>query len=192
VGANSAQEMNAFKKIRMFSKTYTSNLVYLPNNYSQKYKTLSSLYINDTLFTDSYSYGLKRQHNFLSSQALINNQSTFFNLNSVNKFVNFNFKNNLSYKTNLNNLLNLNYFKKINNLNVNSSFFNLSNVFNKMYLNDFSINLNNSLIYSNFISNINDNSDKPKINYPFNKLFNSKLKKNNFFNFNIINQLNNS
>jgi hypothetical protein len=114
VGANSAQEMNAFKKIRMFSKTYTSNLVYLPNNYSQKYKTLSSLYINDTLFTDSYSYGLKRQHNFLSSQALINNQSTFFNLNSVNKFVNFNFKNNLSYKTNLNNLLNLNYFKKIN------------------------------------------------------------------------------
>jgi len=192
VGANSAQEMNAFKKIRMFSKTYTSNLVYLPNNYSQKYKTLSSLYINDTLFTDSYSYGLKRQHNFLSSQALINNQSTFFNLNSVNKFVNFNFKNNLSYKTNLNNLLNLNYFKKINNLNVNSSFFNLSNVFNKMYLNDFSINLNNSLIYSNFISNINDNSDKPKINYPFNKLFNSKLKKNNFFNFNSINQLNNS
>ncbi len=192
VGANSAQEINAFKKIRMFSKTYTSNLVYLPNSYSQKYKALSSLYINDTLFTDSYSYGLKRQHNFLSSQALINNQSTFFNLNSVNKFVNFNFKNNLSYKTNLNNLLNLNYFKKINNLSVNSSFFNLSNVFNKMYLSDFSINLNNSLFYSNFISNINDNSDKPKINYPFNKLFNSKLKKNNFFNFNSINQLNNN
>ena len=48
--------------------------IMLFSDYSQKYKTLSSLYINDTLFTDSYSYGLKRQHNFLSSQALINNQ----------------------------------------------------------------------------------------------------------------------
>jgi len=75
-GSSSIQEMNAFKKIRMFSKTYTSNLSFVPNNYSNKYKTLSSLYINDSIFTDSYLYGLKRQHNFLSTSA-----------------INFNFKN---------------------------------------------------------------------------------------------------
>ena len=89
VGSSSVQEMNAFKKIRMFSKTYTSNLVFVPNNYSSKYKTISNLYINDSLFTDSYLYGLKRQHNFLSANSTFNNQSTFLNLNSVNKFVNF-------------------------------------------------------------------------------------------------------
>lgn len=192
IGANSSQEINAFKKIRMFSKTYTSNLTYLPNNYSQKYKTLSNLYINDTIFSDSYLYGLKRQHNFLSSQAILNNQSTFLNLSSVNKFINTNYKNNFSYSTNSVNFFDLNYFKKPYNNFLNNSSISLNKVFTSFYDNQSLSNLNNSLIYSNFISSINDNSDKSKINYPIYKLFNDKFKKNTYFNMNNVNQLNNN
>ena len=190
VGANSIQEANAFKKIRMFSKTYTSNLTHVPNNFSNKYKNLSSLYVNDLLFTDSYSYGLKRQHNFLSSQSLINNQSTFLNLTSVNKFINFNFKTKNNHQNKLNNLSNLNYFKKNNNSSVTNLFLKTNNVFNKLFSDNSLIFLNNSLTYSNFIANINDDSDKAKINHPLYKLFNNKFKKNNFYNFNNLNQLN--
>lgn len=190
VGANSLQEINAFKKIRMFSKTYTSNLTFVPNNYSSKYKNFSNLYINDSLFADSYLYGLKRQHNFLSSTSILNNQSTFLNMSSVNKFINFNFKNSTNI-FNKSNLLNNNaLFKKYNNANNQSFNSYLINTFNNTHLNDNLFFLNNSLSYSNFISSINDDSDKPKLNYPIYKLFNNKLKKNNYYNFSNLNQLN--
>lgn len=190
VGANSAQEINAFKKIRMFSKTYTSNLVHVPTNYSNKYKNFSNLYVNDNVFTDSYLYGLKRQHNFLSSTALFNNQSTFLNLNSVNKFVNFNFKANVDYSSKSNNV-NSSFFKKSSNLNLNNSALKINTLFSNLHNDNSLAFLNNSLNYSNFISTINDNSDKTKINYPLYKLFNVKLKKHDFYNFENINKLNN-
>lgn len=190
VGSNSTQEINAFKKIRMFSKTYTSNLVFIPNNYSSKYKNLSNLYINDLLFTDSYLYGLKRQHNFLSSNSILNNQTTFLNLNSINKFVNFNFNNNINYSNKVNQFNNYSFFKKINNVNLSNFILRTNNIFFKNYFNNDLIFLNNSLSYNNFISSINDNSDKNKINYPIYKLFNNKLKKNHFYNSSNLNQLN--
>jgi len=190
VGANSIQEVNAFKKIRMFSKTYTSNLIFIPNNYSSKYKNISNLYINDSLFTDSYLYGLKRQHNFLSNNAILNNQTTFLNLNSVNKFINFNFKNNLDYSNKFNNSQNSSFFKKNQNTSISNSSLRVNNLFNKIYSNNDLNFLNNSLSYSNFISSINDNSDKKKIFYPIYKLFNSKLKKKSFYNLTNVNQLN--
>lgn len=190
IGANSVQEQNAFKKIRMFSKTYTSNLVFVPNNYSSKYKNFSNLYINDSVFTDSYLYGSKRQHNFLSSNALVNNQSTFLNLKSANKLINFNFKKNLNYENSSTSFNNLTFFKKNNNSNLNNSSLRISNVFNSFHYNNDLNFLNNSLNYSNFISSINDNSDKNKIQYPIYKFFNLKLKKNNFFNFKPLNKLN--
>jgi len=190
VGSSSVQEMNAFKKIRMFSKTYTSNLVFVPNNYSSKYKTISNLYINDSLFTDSYLYGLKRQHNFLSANSTFNNQSTFLNLNSVNKFVNFNFKNNINFEIKTNQSNNLNFFKKNNNLSTTSNSLRINSIFNKLH-SDNNLNFfNNSLSFSNFISSINDNSDKPKLNYPMYKLFNTKLKQNKFYNYGNLNKLN--
>jgi hypothetical protein len=191
IGANSAQEINAFKKIRMFSKTYTSNLVFVPNTFSSKYKNFSNLYINDTLFTDSYLYGLKRQHNFLSSTNLLNNQSTFLNLNSVNKFINFNFKNQTVVSDKSSNYTNSSFFKKNNNSDLNSFSLRLNNVFNNESMNNDLFYLNNSISYSNFISSINDDTDKAKLAQPIYKLFNKKLlKKNDFYNFSNINQLN--
>jgi hypothetical protein len=191
IGSSSIQEMNAFKKIRMFSKIYTSNLTFIPNNYSSKYKALSSLYINDSIFTDSYLYGLKRQHNFLSTNALLNNQSTFLNLKSANKFINFNFKNNYNIDQTLNQQYENNTFKYNNYSNINASSLKINSFFNKFSSNDSSSFLNNSILYPSYLNLINNNSDKFKSIYPIYKLFNTRLKKHSFsFNSNL-NELNN-
>jgi hypothetical protein len=189
LGSSSVQEINAFKKIRMFSKTYTSNLNFIPNNFSSKYKLLSNLYLNDLNFSDSYLYGLKRQHNFLSSSSLINNQSTFLDLKSVNKVANFNYKNNI-FENNNTSLDQINYLKKNNNSNFSSDINRLQSIFKILNKSD-TYRLDKLFFYSNIISSINDKT-KNKILYPIYKLFNSKLDKNiNFSNFNEFSSLNN-
>jgi hypothetical protein len=185
LGSSSIQEINAFKKIRMFSKTYTSNLNFIPNNYSSKYKLFSNLYLNDLNFSDSHLYGLKRQHNYLSSSSLINNQSTFLNLNSVSKIINFNYKTNIIKNTE-NDFSGYNYFKKNNNSHLNVDSLRIQSIFNK--LNNFK--LNNPIIYPNTLSLFNDDSDKKKITYPINKIFNNKFSKVNLNNTTYLNKLN--
>lgn len=189
IGSSNIQEINAFKKIRMFSKTYTSNLNFVPNKFTQKFKTFSNLYLNDLSFTDSYLYGLKRQHNYLSSMALLNNQSTFLNMTSLNKFINFNFQlNNLSFDTH--SYYGNSFFKKNTSTNLSNDSIRIFNLL-KTLQNNSSINpFTKNLLYSNLENLINDDSDKKKINYPFYKLFNNRLNKFNFINFSNLNKLN--
>jgi len=190
VGANSIQEMNAFKKIRMFSKTYTSNLTHVPNDFSNKYKALTSLYINDSSFYDSYLYGLKRQHNFLSSNALLNNQATFLDLNSVNKFINFNFKNNLKINSGITQNYKPSLFKKYSNEELTSASLYLSYLLHVTSPQHEKSSLNTTLSYADYISSINDNTDKPKSHYPMYTFFHPKHKRYKFNNFNNVNKLN--
>jgi heme/copper-type cytochrome/quinol oxidase subunit 2 len=191
LGSSPVQEINAFKKIRMFSKTYTSNLNFIPNNFSSKYKLFSNLYNNDLSFSDSYLYGVKRQHNFLSSSSLLNNQSSFLNLKSINKISNFNFKNSI-FNNNLNDSISYNYYKKSSNSNLLSDSSRIYSFF-KQLSNSNEYRLNKFLFYSNFISSINV-STKNKLVYPIYKIFNSKLDNfvefNNFNNLNTLNTLN--
>lgn len=189
IGSSTVQEINAFKKIRMFSKTYTSNLSFVPNNYSQKFKTISNLYLNDSSFVDSYSYGLKRQHNFLSSSSLLNNQSSFLNMSSLNKLTNLNFKNSEFHKSN-SPTYGHDFLKKNNNVALSSNSLRLNNLFNELHSQSSLNFFNKTLLYPNHLSTINDNSDKKKINFPMYKLFNSKLNKNNLYNLNNLNKLN--
>jgi hypothetical protein len=79
--------MNSFKKIRAFSKINAFDLVSLPTPFALKYKNFSSLYTTDRIYTDSYLYGIKRQHNFLSASSYLNNQATLFSNKSLEKFV---------------------------------------------------------------------------------------------------------
>jgi hypothetical protein len=178
----------------MFSKTYTSNLNFIPNNFSSRYKLFSNIYLNDLNFSDSYLYGLKRQHNFLSTSSLLNNQSTFLDLKSVNKIINFNYKSNI-LKNNQNNSLNKNnnyfknYFKKTSNSNFSNDVSRINFVLN--YFNDkSSLKLINLFNYSNIISSINDSTEKKKITYPIYKIFNKKLNKLNLHDLKDLNKLN--
>lgn len=192
LGSSSIQEINAFKKIRMFSKTYTSNLNFVPNNFSSKYKLLSNLYLNDLNFSDSYLYGLKRQHNFLSASSLLNNQSTFLDLKSVNKIVNFNYKTNVIESTR-NNTDSYSFLKKNNNSELSNDSSRIYSIFNQLNnsLNSSNYRLNKFLSYTNIISSLNDKT-KNKILYPIYKIFNTKLDNsillNNFTNLNVLNQ----
>lgn len=188
IGSNSIQEVNAFKKIKMFSKAYTTNLVTPTNSFSNKYKNFSKLYINDNMFLDSYLYGMKRQHNFLSSNAILNNQSTFLNLKSANKLINFNFNNKLKLNSSLNNNTNSYFFEKTKTFNNEINFLNFEKITDKFIKKDNSNSLKNFLNYSNLVSSLNDNSDKKKINQPIYKLFNDKLTNSN--NLNNLNNLN--
>lgn len=190
IGSSPLQEMNAFKKIKMFSKAYSNNLVYVPSSYSAKYRFYANLYLNDASFTDSYLYGIKRQHNFLSSQSLLNNQATFFSTQSINKVINYNFKNNAFLADKSTNFYNNLFFKKTNfsSLNSSSLFFNLFS--QKKIHNTGIFFLNNFLTYIDFLSTINDNTDKKMLSYPLFKLFNAKIKNNEFTNLNVINQTN--
>jgi hypothetical protein len=182
-GANPLNESTAFKRARMFSKTFNSNLVFLPNHFTNKYKQISNLFLNDNLFSDSLSYGLKRQHNFLTNSALSNNSSTFFDLKSSAKWLNFNLKNDAVL---LNTFTGQNFFNFFFKKAAKSLNFDTSRIFSILNLNSyFNTNLllfknNSNLSILNFINN---NSDKKKLKYPTLKLFNlpnSKLNLNGF------------
>jgi hypothetical protein len=148
----------------MFSKTYTSNLVLPVNNFTNKYKNFSKLYINDNIFLDSSLYGIKRQHNFLSSNALLNNQSTFLNMKSANKLINFNFNNELNYNQSSINNVNNNFFSKISFITSSNNFFNLNYSSEKFYSNPSNNSFKTLLTYPNILTLLNDNSDKKPLN----------------------------
>ena len=190
VGSSSAQEMNAYKKIRMFSKTYSTNLMFVPNNFSTKFKILSNLYINDSLFTDSYLYGLKRQHGFLSTKSSFNNQSSFLSLRSANKLVNYSFKNNASFPVKIDQSNRLSLLKKNSHALITPNLSRISSVFADSYSDNHLQFLTNTTSLSNFVTSINSSSAKRKISFPMWKLFNTRLKQNNFYNYYILNKLN--
>lgn len=189
IGANPLSESNAFKKIRSSSKTFTSNLVYNPTNYSGKYKSLTSVYVNDNFFADSYLYGFKRQHNFLSSKSISNSNATFFNLNSVDKLLKFNWQTQSNLFTTFNGLTFFNFFKKISNNSLSFNLVKLNTLFEKIFPNPSYSYWNKIHSYPSLLETINDDSDKKKLHYPIYKIFNLYNKKINMNNYGTLNQL---
>ena len=55
-----------------------------------KYKKLSNLYLNDTLPSNTSSYGTFRQHNYSSMSSTTNNFNTLMDSSSFNKFMEYN------------------------------------------------------------------------------------------------------
>lgn len=183
IGASPAQELSAFKKVRMFSKIFTSNLVFNINTFSNKYKNFSQLYLNETLFTDSYAYGLKRQHNFLAINALLNNNTTFLNLASVNKIINFNFKTQFVNYINLDRNSFFNFFNKFPGVNSQNFVLRNSAILDNSYLTKRMFSLNSILSVVAF------NDDKKEKTFFLFDLFNTKFNKNYFWNFFNVNAL---
>ena len=182
IGANTLQESNAFKKVRMFSKVYTTNLVHTPSTFTNKYVNLNSLYSNENDLNTSFTYGLKRQHNLTSSSATTNTFSTFLDKASMNKFLSHNlqFTNvdqkttdlstnfNLLSKTSSNNSV-------VTNLNKLSVLFQQNNKFNDSHLKTL-------FLYPNINQEMNDDSDKKTFSYPLRKLLNNKITNSNLIN----------
>ncbi len=181
IGTNVFHESSLFKQTRMFSKIFHSSLFFVSDNFSLKYKNFSPLFSTDNDFFDSYLYGLKRQHNFVSTKAITNNFSTLFNLKNVEKFLNYNYHLNSKLNYTFTGNFIINFFKnteiKINNNTwvLNKILFNnLHTVFNDKF-HDF-------LSYPSMFEVLNNNSDKKKLKHAIVKIFSFPTKKQKLIN----------
>lgn len=164
IGSNPLIELNAFKKLKVISKFFNSNLVFTPSNYYYTFNFLNKFYLNENYYDMSYQYGTKKQHNFLSTTNILNNQKTFFNTSSMQKIM-FNDLNSNFY------LLFKDFF----------TFFNILNNKNFLLTNSisFNLNLNKTFVFHNQFLNLNNNSDLKNISNVnlkfFNDFFNQKF-----------------
>jgi len=179
IGANTLQESNAFKKVRMFSKVYTSNLVHTPSTFTDKYIKLNSLYSNENDLNTSFNYGLKRQHNLTSSSATTNTFSTFLDKSSMDKFLSYNMQLSTTNAETTDLTENFNLLSKasstdstITNVNKLNVLFQQNNKFN-------SNNLKTLFLYPNLNQEMNDDSDKKAFSYPLRKILNGKVLNSN-------------
>jgi len=176
IGLNSLNESNSFKRIKMFSKFYNSNLYFSDSKFLNKYKRINSYLSSDDVFYNSINFNTKRQHNFLSAKTLINKNLTNFDISSLKKLINYNFKTNLLLGKDRNL-----YFKNFNNFsslaqNTND---NVSQyvTFSKTKFFNFDVKKNKTFSYYELIRKLNNNSDKKKIVNPNLSLLTKKGKK---------------
>ena len=189
IGVDTAKESNAFKKVRMFSKAYTTNLVSVPSEFSDKYVKLNSLYATENDFNDSLSYGLKRQHNLTSAAATSNNSSAFLDQRSMSKFLNYNLNAN-SLETSTNTFSShLHDLKKDSSSNLNLASTNMLNVFHDANQSLKSKNFTQLMTHPNLIQEFGDNSDKTATQRPVSKLLNDGLSSKNLNNSNLLNNV---
>jgi hypothetical protein len=90
IGTSGVKDSGAFKKIQYFSKTNPQQLYSNMSEFNLKYKKISDLYLNDLEPTTSFSYGTKRQHNFVSSASLTNNSNTLLDNKGLKTLLDYN------------------------------------------------------------------------------------------------------
>jgi hypothetical protein len=88
IGATTSNKSTAFKKIRLNSKVFTTNLIHTPEPFLNRYNTINKLLTNETKFLESANYGFKRQHNLTAHAAVNCNNANFMDSNSFNRFLN--------------------------------------------------------------------------------------------------------
>lgn len=186
IGVDTAKDSNAFKKVRMFSKAYTTNLISVPSDFSDKYVKLNALYANENDFSDSLNYGLKRQHNLTSSAATSNNFNTFLDKKSMDRFL----VHNLQYNTKKNGTDlftgGVHQVTKSDTTTLNLSTLNSLNVFDELNQSPQSKELVQFLTHPNVVQEFNDNSDKGVTRRPVTKLNNEAMSNKNLLNSNLM------
>jgi hypothetical protein len=178
IGLNSLQEANSFKKIKMFSKIYNSDLYFQNSYFLTKYKKINSYLASDDYFFNASALSTKRQHNFLSSKTFINKNLTYLDVSSLRKLVNYNFKNNLIDSKDRNF-----YIHNLNSASAKSNYTNDSTLYSFFVKNTpftFFLKNNKTFSYAEFLNRLNNDSDKKMIPNAFVSFFNKK--NNHFFN----------
>jgi hypothetical protein len=88
IGLNTLKESSAFSKIRNSNKVYNSHLIQSPSSLTSKYNSINSLYGNEGVAFDASSFGVKKQHNLLSSASIGNAPSVHaIDSSSFNKYL---------------------------------------------------------------------------------------------------------
>jgi hypothetical protein len=142
LGTDNLKDSSTFKKIQYFSKSNPQKLYSNVDEFNLKYKKLSDLYLSDYEPMTSSSYGLKRQHNYVSQKSSLSNSVTLLDSKSIDTLMNYNqntsatekytplsnsfkFHNHSSNKQSTNNSFTLN--SKINSINSNKENLSLTN-----------------------------------------------------------------
>jgi hypothetical protein len=172
IGYDTLKESSAFKKIHIFSKTFTNNLVSSISTISTKYKQVNKLHTTDNLFSLTNNYGLARQHEFLSTKAKLNNTDLLLDQSS---FDNFLISNDLKQSS----LSELKFYNTTSTLVKSLAFNRQIKINNPLVLDILPTLLNlanfyNIITYPLILSNTNDNSDSVLFSYPLRKVFNTK------------------
>lgn len=90
MGVDNLKDSTTFKKIQYFSKSNPQKLYSSAGEFNLKYKKLSDLYLSDYETVSTSNYGIKRQHNYVSRQSLLNNSSTFMDSKGLDTFMTYN------------------------------------------------------------------------------------------------------
>jgi len=184
LGVSTVKDSTAFKKIQYFSKTNPQSLFNDVSDFNMKYKKIANLYMNDSLPSNSSSYGTLRQHNYSSLMATTNSFNSLLDSSSLNKFLEYNNDFNVSKKFNtIDSTSNNN--TRLENINTNSNnlrILNLTNVFTNKKNQDLSKLVN----YTVLTSFINSETDSKQITNPFRYLFSNKFPKKVFLNNNYV------
>lgn len=91
VGTNNVNGSTAFKKIQSSSKSSSQTLFSVDSDYSLKYNKLNNLYLADYNSQDSLFYGIKRQHEYATSMACLNNSPSLLDNKSTQRMLSYNF-----------------------------------------------------------------------------------------------------
>jgi heme/copper-type cytochrome/quinol oxidase subunit 2 len=178
IGTDSLKESDAFKKIRLHSKIYTTNLVHTPSVFTHKYNKLSSYFNTQNNLESALNYGIEKQHTLTSSAATGIINSVLLDMNSIDKLLNSNLQyTTKSLKTNVFNET-LDTWAKANSNNNQSLVSESNNLAHLMQkVNTFnSKNLQLILSYPDVVKALT------KTKYPLNKLIHSQLFTKNLIN----------
>lgn len=175
IGADSLQSSEAFKKVRTYSKTYTTNLNYVPLNTATRYALVNKLYLDNNVFTDSVSYGTETQHTLTSAHAAAANSATFLDANARTRFLNSVRGLNTSLYEGQLQSGNTDSLIKPANFDPSKAAPSTLSVLNNGTSLGSSQAFNNLASYPSLVNTINDDSDRKKFLYPHAKLLNKRF-----------------
>jgi hypothetical protein len=183
VGLSTVKDSTAFKKIQFFSKTNPNSLFNIKSDFQNSFTKLSTYYNNDLDLNSSYTYGMDRQHNYMSLAATLPSFSTLLDNNSVDKFFSYNFNNTSVNKSTSNLDLNrLNYNPSTDTSTTESLVNNYSKLLPQTYNRLNTLDFLLFLKLPNAFSVLGAENDSKQYSNPFKFALNLKHKKKTLWN----------
>jgi hypothetical protein len=186
LGTDNLKDSATFKKIQTFSKSNPQKLYSNVDEFNLKYKKLSDLYLNDYEPLTANSYGLKRQHNFVSQKSLLNNSSSLMDKKGLDMMMKYNHDVQPSSQSTLSTNA-LKYHNHPNSLNTTPVSASINTKLNSLTDNKNNLSLSSYLAFLEKNSLLSAENDSPQVSNPLKYALNSKWNKKSFLNSKWIN-----
>jgi hypothetical protein len=181
LGTDNLKDSATFKKIQTFSKSNPQKLYSNVDEFNLKYKKLSDLYLNDYEPLTANSYGLKRQHNFVSQKSLLNNSSSLMDKKGLDMMMKYNHDVRPSPQSTLSTNA-LKYHNHPSSLNTTPLSASINTKLNSLTDNKNNLSLSSYLAFLEKNSLLSAENDSPQVSNPLKYALNSKWNKKSFLN----------